>query len=99
MRLVKPDRIGTLQPNRVVSDSGFMGGIRLMTKFNILPALIVASAIGIAATPVHAMKEPPSEPPTSSSSGGTPVPEPSSIILFGAGAAAFMFGNRRKKLR
>lgn len=33
---------------------------------------------------------------SSGSSGGTAVPEPSSMALFGAGAAAFMAARRRK---
>ena len=49
----------------------------------------------IVATPAHAMKEPPAEPGTGGSSGGTAVPEPSSLALFGAGAAAFMMTRRR----
>ena len=59
-----------------------------------------------AATPALAMKEPPKEPISSSSggstggsSGGTAVPEPSSLALFGAGAAAFMAARRRKAPR
>ena len=71
-----------------------------MAKLNIVHALIVLAAIGIAATPAQAMKEPPKDTPISSSggsSGGTPVPEPSSMLIFGAGAVALMLGKRRRK--
>ena len=70
-----------------------------MAKLNIVHAMIVLAAIGIAATPAQAMKEPPTEPTTSSggSTGGTPVPEPSSMLIFGAGAVALMLGKRRRK--
>lgn len=71
-------------------------------------AAIVLAAIAVT-VPAHAMKEPPKDTPISSSGssggssgssgGGTPVPEPSSLILFGAGAAAFMAAKRRKQLR
>lgn len=61
----------------------------------ILPAAVLAIAV---AAPVHAMKLPPQE-PGSSTGGGTNVPEPSSMILFGAGAAAVLIGRRRKARR
>ena len=73
---------------------------KIMRQFNILHACIVVAALAIAASPAHALKYPPKDQPVSSSggsSGGTPVPEPSSLALFGAGAAAFMLTKRRRK--
>lgn len=81
-----------------------------MRSFNLFHAAIVLVAIGLAATPAYAMKDPPKDEPISSSSGGstsggstsgggTPVPEPSSLALFGAGAAAFMMSKRRRKAK
>lgn len=66
-----------------------------MIAKTLFPATLLMLSL---AAPAHAMKEPPSEPGTGSSSGGTAVPEPSSMILFGAGAAALLVSRRRKKL-
>ena len=72
-----------------------------------LCGLFALSLAGVAfAAPAQAMKPPPQDPGSSSStsggstsggstSGGTSVPEPSSLALFGAGAAAFMIARRR----
>ena len=73
-----------------------------MRLANAAHAAIVLAAIAVAATPAHALKPPPKDVPASSSGGssggsGTPVTEPSSLILFGAGTAAFMIGKRRKQ--
>lgn len=76
-----------------------------MRSFNLFHAAIVLVAIGLAATPAYAMKDPPKDEPISSSSGGstsgggTSVPEPSSLALFGAGATAFMMSKRRRKAK
>jgi hypothetical protein len=66
----------------------------LMFAKSVVPAALLMVSL---AAPAHAMKEPPSEPGTGSSSGGTAVPEPSSMILFGAGAAALLASRRRQK--
>lgn len=70
------------------------------TGQNAVSGLFALTLLGVAfAAPVQAMKEPPKDPISGStsggSSGGTAVPEPSSLALFGAGAAAFMFARRR----
>lgn len=71
-----------------------------MRRINMLPALLAMTMFGASiAAPAQALKPPPKDTPTGSSSGGTPVPEPSSMILFGAGAAAFMLTKRRKQTR
>lgn len=59
-------------------------------------ALPAAALLMSVAAPAFAMQVPPTEPGTGSSSGGTAVPEPSSMILFGAGAAALLVSRRRK---
>ena len=64
----------------------------MMTRLA-LPAAALVIAV---AAPAFAMQVPPTEPGTGSSSGGTAVPEPSSMILFGAGAAALLASRRRK---
>jgi hypothetical protein len=75
------------------------GAIGIMFRKSVLPAILPATLLTIAAAaPLHAMKLPPEE-PGSSSGGGTSVPEPSSMILFGAGAAAVMVARRRKARR
>lgn len=72
-----------------------------MRRVNMLPALLAVTMLGASiAAPAQALKPPPKDTPTGSSGGnGTPVPEPSSLILFGAGAAAFMLTKRRKQDR
>lgn len=77
-----------------------------MLRNKVLSTLLPLSIFTVAlAAPVHALHPPPSDEPISSSggstsggstSGGTDVPEPSSMILFGAGAAALMAARRRK---
>lgn len=64
----------------------------MMTRF-VIPA---AGLLMAAATPAFAMKVPPTEPGSGATGGGTSVPEPSSMILFGAGAAALLASRRRK---
>lgn len=67
----------------------------MITRFAV-PAAALMMAI---ASPALAMTLPPTEPGTGSSSGGTAVPEPSSMIFFGAGAVALLALRRRKHLR